>query len=215
MNGVRPGSPGFTLIEVLVAIVLLSVISLISWKGLDSVARSSQRLERSGEQSTAILRTLRQFELDVAARATTELPPLDSGEPAEVDEDGRPIPRRLLPDAMVSTRQGLAPLRIEIVRRAADGDGRWQRVAWWRQRDTLYRAAARASDRFPLPAPASAEAVAVLEGVSDFEIRAWEPDHGWQRLPSSTPARQATGLEVTLGQRDERGNAVYRRVLLL
>jgi len=38
---------GFTLIEVMVAILLMAVVSLIAWKGLDSVTRADSHLQAS------------------------------------------------------------------------------------------------------------------------------------------------------------------------
>ncbi len=45
---------GFTLIEVMVAILLMAVVSLIAWKGLDSVTRAD-----------SLLRALNQMQRDV------------------------------------------------------------------------------------------------------------------------------------------------------
>ena len=40
---------GFTLIEVMVAILLMAVVSLIAWRGLDSVTRADSHLQASSE----------------------------------------------------------------------------------------------------------------------------------------------------------------------
>ena len=64
---------GFTLIEVMVAILLMAVVSLIAWRGLDSVTRADSHLQASGEQSDSLLRTLNQLQRDVDMRAGIEL----------------------------------------------------------------------------------------------------------------------------------------------
>jgi general secretion pathway protein J len=210
-----PQATGFTLVEVMVAIVLMALIGLIGWRGMDSVARTSSRLEADAEQAQAVRRTLDQLAHDVAMRATVELPP-PAVAASEIDEDGRAHPLRLLPQAMISSRPPPGSLHLEIVRRADSGaGGGLQRVAWWRQGTRLYRAAGLPSPRFPLPAPQSADAIAVLDAVEVFELRAWEPGKGWQRLPAAGRATPAQGLELVLRQQTGAGQAAYRRVLLL
>ena len=51
----RPSQQGFTLIEVMVAIMLMALVSVIAWRGLDSVTRADQHLQTSTEQ-TEVLR---------------------------------------------------------------------------------------------------------------------------------------------------------------
>ncbi|MBF2984526.1 prepilin-type N-terminal cleavage/methylation domain-containing protein, partial [Pseudomonas aeruginosa] len=41
----RRRQAGFTLIEVMVAIMLMAIVSLMAWRGLDSIARASAHLE--------------------------------------------------------------------------------------------------------------------------------------------------------------------------
>ncbi len=43
----RRRQAGFTLIEVMVAIMLMAIVSLMAWRGLDSIARASAHLEDS------------------------------------------------------------------------------------------------------------------------------------------------------------------------
>lgn len=206
---------GFTLIEILVAIVLMAFVSLIAWRALDSVTRTSAHLDRNTEATLSTLRAFEQFERDIALRATIELPlsPEDGNRP-QLDEDGLPIRKRLLPEAL-TTERGRVPFRIEIVRAQPDANGMLQRVYWWIERGTLYRSAAPASDHFPLPAPDARSAVAMLQDVQDFEVRAWRPGGGWTRLPYNSESRQSSGLEVIIAQRTDRGDERYRRVIAL
>lgn len=57
----RRRQAGFTLIEVMVAIMLMAIVSLMAWRGLDSIARASAHLEDSTEQGAALLRALNQL----------------------------------------------------------------------------------------------------------------------------------------------------------
>ncbi|MBW6134381.1 type II secretion system protein GspJ, partial [Pseudomonas aeruginosa] len=80
------------------------------------------------------------------------------------------------------------------------------------KRQVLYRAASPSGDRLPLPP--LAERVAVLDGVSRFEIRAWVPGKGWTRLPARSKVR-ASGLEISLARVTRNGVERYRRVVAL
>src|SRR3546814_14883872 len=62
MRRARSAQQGFTLIEVLVALALMALLSLISWRALDSVERSSERLQASSDDTLALVRVLGQIE---------------------------------------------------------------------------------------------------------------------------------------------------------
>ncbi|ETK17594.1 putative type II secretion pathway protein J/W [Pseudomonas sp. FH4] len=192
---------GFTLIEVMVAIMLMAVVSLIAWRGLDSVTRADAHLQASTEQTQALLRALNQLQLDVSLRAGVELaPPPTADQPPAADA---------LPAVTVRSSDSKG-FRLELIRSAPPpGDG-LQRVRWWLKGDTLYRAAAPARDRYPLPAPK--EAVAVLSQVSDLQVRVWDNDKGWRQLSGNRRSHPA-GLEITLVRQTPQGVERYRQVL--
>jgi general secretion pathway protein J len=188
---------GFTLIEVMIAILLMAVVSLIAWRGLDSVSRADRHVRQASEDNQAVLRVFQQLERDLALRATVELvePPLPGREPP-----GKPI----LPAVRARAE------RLELVRSGAVPGSGWQRVRWFVRGGTLYRAAAPLRDRYPLPAPKAA--VAVLENVTDFSLRAWQATAGWQ-APGGEARDDPAGLEVRLGWRGPQGEERYRQVL--
>ncbi|MEN1725454.1 PulJ/GspJ family protein [Pseudomonas aeruginosa] len=198
--------PGFTLIEVMVAIMLMAIVSLMAWRGLDSIARASAHLEDSTEQGAALLRALNQLERDIALhsaiREETGLPSGD--EPIRASDS--------LPPGLALKRLSEIPLRLDIVRASTEPGAPLQRVRWWRQGKVLYRAASPSGDRLPLPP--LAERVAVLDDVSRFEIRAWVPGKGWTRLPARSKVR-ASGLEISLSRVTRNGVERYRRVVAL
>jgi len=216
--------PGFTLIEVMIAIVILAVLSLIAWRGLDSMGRANTQLQLRTEETARLMRALQQIERDLVWRTTTELPSMAADAASQEKESAAPELQRptrvadpvsLLPVGMDVRRLNQTPFFIELVRAAPAAPGRWQRVQWWFQSGTLYRAAGEAVDGYPIPAPQAADRVAVLEGIASFEVRAWEPEQGWRQLPATGRARRAaSGLELTLGVRRSAGPAMqYRRVL--
>lgn len=245
MNGEHAQSDvrGFTLIEVMIAIVIMAVLSLMAWRGLDSMSRTNARLEERSAQSAQLMRALQQIERDVAWRSTVELPSValdqaspDPAAPAATGVPGTataaagmaagrgaaPPPQMptlvaLLPPGMTATRPTSIPLRFELVRAAPAAPGQWQRVQWWMQDGTLFRAAGSPSASYPLPVPRPEARVAVLADITAFDVRAWEPEKGWQPLPATNPVRaSASGLEITLAMRRGAGPVLrYRQAIAL
>ena len=188
---------GFTLIEVMVAIMLMALVSVIAWRGLDSVTRADQHLQASTEQTEGLLRALNQMQRDISLRASVEL-----AEPGTAKDAGL---------AAVTVRSSDSKgFRLEVIRSApAMGDG-LQRVRWWLKGDSLYRAAAPARDRFPLPA--AKDGVVVLAGVSDVQVRVWDKDKGWRQL-SGNKREEPLGLEISLVRQTPQGGERYRQVV--
>ena len=188
---------GFTLIEVMVAIMLMALVSVIAWRGLDSVTRADQHLQASTEQTEGLLRALNQMQRDISLRASVEL-----AEPGTAKDAGL---------AAVTVRSSDSKgFRLEVIRSApATGDG-LQRVRWWLKGDSLYRAAAPARDRFPLPA--AKNGVVVLAGVSDLQVRVWDKDKGWRQL-SGNKREEPLGLEISLVRQTPQGVERYRQVV--
>ncbi|MFJ2490088.1 prepilin-type N-terminal cleavage/methylation domain-containing protein [Pseudomonas iridis] len=193
---------GFTLIEVMVAILLMAVVSLIAWRGLDSVTRADSHLQASSEQSDSLLRALNQLQRDVEMRAGIELT-----EPKKVGVDDEPPTASPALTVRSSDRTGF---RLDIIRTAADQPGALQRVRWWVKGGTLYRAVAEARSRYPLPAPGNG--VAVLNDVSDAQVRVWEVDKGWRQL-SGNRREDPAGLEIRLTRQTPQGVEKYRQVI--
>jgi general secretion pathway protein J len=193
---------GFTLIEVMVAIMLMAIVSLIAWRGLDSVTRADTHLQASTEHTEALLRTLHQLERDIALRASIEL-----REPLLNDNDDE---RSGQPAAISVRSVDDQSFRLDVIRSAATSQNGLQRVRWWLKDQTLYRAAATPRDRYPLPAPK--QAVAVLDSISDLQVRVWEPEMGWRQL-SGNRKENPQGLEIRLTRQTPQGEEHYRQVL--
>lgn len=193
---------GFTLIEVMVAIMLMAVVSLIAWRGLDSVTRADAHLQASTEQSEVLLRALNQLERDVALRASIEL-----AEPVRPGNEDEPV--NAPPALTVRSTEGKG-FRLDVIRASADGNGGVQRVRWWLKGDVLYRAIAPARSQYPLPAPT--EGVAVLNEISDATLRVWEADKGWRKL-SGNRKENPLGIEISLTRKTPQGMEKYRQVM--
>lgn len=193
---------GFTLIEVMVAIMLMAVVSVIAWRGLDSVTRADQHLQASSEQTEVLLRALNQLQRDISLRASVELNAPEPSKNSAEKLDGL---------AAITVRSSDSKgFRLDIIRSApVAGDG-LQRVRWWLKGDSLYRAAAPARDRYPLPA--AKDGVVVLSGVRDLQVRVWEADKGWRQL-SGNRREDPLGLEISLVRETPQGVERYRQVV--
>ncbi|WP_194791597.1 PulJ/GspJ family protein [Pseudomonas sp. UFMG81] len=197
----RRQSGGFTLIEVMVAILLMAIVSLVAWRGLDSVSRADQHLSASTTQTRALMRVLGQLERDLALRATIELaePVLPGSEP--------PVDKPL--SALSLKGDARSGAQLEVIRTGADGIG-LQRVRWWYEGGTVYRASGAVRSHFPLPAPKGR--VAVLQQVSEFEMRYWVRGKGWRRLEGQRQ-EDPLGVELVLVHEGALGAERYRQVL--
>ncbi|SRR5690554_4196695 len=212
---------GFTLIEVLVALTLMALVSLISWQGLDAVQRTGERLDERGEETLALVRALGQIERDLLLHAGEDvLEPSLSPFPGADDNDIKDARGRLPAGIRWEPDHGLF-----LVRSA--GDGLWQRLRWYLEDGRLMRAAGIPSYVLPLPEPSAP--VAVLEQVQGLGVRIWMPGEGWvepqneddagtaPQTPARPGAAQGTavqGLEIAL-YRQGAAKDPYRKVVVL
>ncbi|KPB19830.1 PulJ/GspJ family protein [Pseudomonas savastanoi] len=193
---------GFTLLEVMVAILLMTIVSLIAWRGLESMTRTDIQLRESTGHTESVLRALNQLERDVAMRAGVELQNPLPGE--ETD----PQAKTLIPISICSAERN--GMRLDVIRSAATAGEGLQRIRWWLKDNTLYRAAADSSNRYPLPAPD--EGIAVLDQVVEAKIRVWRTVGGWQPLDSHREDNPE-GLEIVFTLHTRNGDERYRKVL--
>ncbi|WP_179283970.1 prepilin-type N-terminal cleavage/methylation domain-containing protein [Bordetella genomosp. 10] len=193
------GQAGFTLIEVLVAITLMALVSLLAWRGISRVADTRAWLERDAADNAVVVRTLGQLERDLS-----------------LSEDGRngddaALPGQPLAGVAVAQEPG-KPLQLEIVRAAPADDGAWQAVIWRIRDGGLWRYVGAAGARYPLP-PARAGAE-VMANVATLAVRFWIPGQGW--VPPGTPgAGKASGIEVAVERNRDGQRERYTRVVVL
>ena len=55
---------GFTLIEVMVALVVVSIVGLLAWRGMDAMIRGQESIEGRAKQDAVYFQLVRQFERD-------------------------------------------------------------------------------------------------------------------------------------------------------
>lgn len=200
MPRARRRQAGFTLIEVLVALALMALVSLMAWRGLASVSNARDRIQEQAEDTDAIVRTLGQLGRDVELSYTG--PSFDSpGKDALSLTTGLRLLRR--------TSGGQT---LELLRPDGDGNGLWQRVQWQVRADGLWRASGPPAARSPLPA--AADGVLLLPGVRVLGVRAWVPGTGWVDATASFGAAP-TGIEITLERGAANAPQRYTRILEL
>lgn len=188
---------GFTLIEVLVAISLMALVSVIAWRGLQHVADARSRIQSQSADTDQVIRALGQLARDLELAYTG--PAFD---PPASDAVALTTGIRL------SARQLGRPV-LDIVRPDPDGAGLWQRVQWRVDAQGLWRAAGSPAARMPLPLPD--RGALLLPGVTAMSLRAWLPNAGWTpaiRPPGAAP--QGLELAVERGPRQR-----YTRVVEL
>jgi general secretion pathway protein J len=196
-------APGFSLLELLVAIALLGVLAVLLWRGLGGVIAQRERIDRDAAHVERVVRLLAQLERDLAQRAPDMVVPAAA-------ESSVGLPRAL---QVALEREGNA--QLVILRTAPDAGGplRLERVRYFVAQGALLREASPPSSAWPLAPPAPP--LRLLDAVERLSVRllTLEPRSGagaGAAMASSDP--RVTGIEVSF----ERANGErYVRVIAL
>ncbi len=185
---------GFTLLELLIAVALLSVLAVLSWRGMDSVLRSRDRIVQSSDELRALSVAFAQLEQDVRGSWAVGL--LGLKEPAiAFGVSGDELQPEL---ALVRETSASRPLQL-------------QRVRYRLHEQRLERGFAPWTPSTADPArPVSEQPLVwqpLLAGIDQIQFRAWIASRGW--TPAATLARDATrarvdGVELTIVRNGER-----------
>jgi general secretion pathway protein J len=188
---------GFTLLELLVAITVLAFVSLIAWRGLDSLAHTRERLEPEADEVRALLVAFGQLERDLAQVVKPSFVPI-SGAPLFV-RDGESA--------------GFEMLRLAPA--VPGAPSAVQRVIYELRSGQLMRSASLPTDTLGTTTAGSMSSTSLLTDVQSLRVRVWQPGRGWtppDAATSTAPRGLPPGLEVTVERADGRQ---YRRVLLV
>src|ERR1700712_4973010 len=74
----RRHARGFTLIELMVAIAILAVIAVLSWRGLEQIMRARQTISRAMEDERVFVQCFDQLRIDAREAVTDD----EVGQPA-------------------------------------------------------------------------------------------------------------------------------------
>ena len=94
---------GFTLIELLVAISVLGFIAVLGWRGLDSITRSRESLNRELEQARGLQIALAQWQTDCANAVDADA--LDGHAPLVIEGTRMTLARRVQAEAQPGALQ--------------------------------------------------------------------------------------------------------------
>lgn len=189
---------GFTLIEVLVAMAILAIVTLLSWRGLDQVIRAREAVTHALEQERSNVELVEQLRRDTQNIASED----ETGQPAVQLAAGelRLVRRLTLPG--VAPRLQVVDYRLEgsrIVRYASAPLARFSDLATALQR---------------VGSDGTFSAVTVGGPTQELAARAWIPGVGWtdsmadvlaaftrtraQQTNQIPAPRSLTGLEVRI-----------------
>ncbi len=146
---------GFTLVEVLIAMAITTLISVVAYTGLSSALSGAESLRSASGRAHDINQTLAMLSRDL--RQVVNRP--------VVDEFGQVVPA-LMGGEMA--REPLALTRAGWHNSTAAPRSTLQRVRWWLEDERLWRGYFPVLDRTAGTEPVE---TAILEGVKRFELR--------------------------------------------
>lgn len=168
---------GFTLVELLVALMLMAVMSGMAWQGLDALLRSREATQASIERSALLQTVLAQWEQDL---------------------------EQIQPSGLVGAPLDFDGLHLRFTRRQPEGlqvvvwtlaDGRWSR---WASSPVRRLAELRGAwERSEQALTLASESLTLLEGVADWQLYYFW-DNAWANA-------QSTGGEATPAKTDGQG----------
>ena len=209
MNSMRHSPRGFTLLELLVAITVLSIVSMIAWRGLDSLVATRERLEPEVDDVRSLLTAFGQMERDLTQVANPAFlglitSPLNIG----VADGGQVIE--------------LARVASPVADRATEVQTVFYRVV----DGTLVRQATPPLPAFDRANAENFETARLMGQVQSIAVRVWQVPTGWVSpfnpdasgtQPTGTQPAVRTqavtpGIEVTVLRTDGKQ---FRRVFLV
>ncbi len=196
----RPHPRGFTLVEMLVALAILAILGVLSWRGVEGLVHARGRIDAETRDTERVVRTLEQMRVDLERRVPDVL--FGGG---DVRGDRLPMAVELAIDAR--GRSGLAVLRSR-----ADVPGA-ERVTYAVDGNVLARLATPAATGSATGGESTR--VVLVDGVNRFGVRVLLAA-GWTDLRAYLDAGLAGGRVAALEMSIERvGGERYVQVVEL
>ena len=195
---------GFTLLELLVAITVLSIVSMIAWRGLDSLVATRERLEPEVDDVRSLLTAFGQMERDLTQVTNPTFlglttSPLNLG----VADGGQVIE--------------LARVASPVADRATEVQTVFYRVV----DGSLVRQATPPLPAFDRANAENFETARLMGNIQSMSVRIWQVPTGWVSpfnadasgtQPTAPTLAAPPGIEVTLSRTDGKQ---FRRVFLV
>jgi len=166
MGKTRHGSRGFTLVEVLVALLIMALMAMMSWRGLDAIIRTRDISQAHLERTMRLQTVMAQWEQDLLA----------------VQDSGTVPPLQFTGGSLQLTR--LRPEGMQVVV--------WSRMgnAWTRWESPVTTSSEALQDSYMRSLQLQANApgmVRALEGVSGWQVYFYR-GNSWSNAQSSSGA---------------------------
>ncbi|HTT11879.1 MAG TPA: type II secretion system protein GspJ [Burkholderiaceae bacterium] len=202
----RAALAGFTLLELLVAISILATVSIIAWRGLDTLVSTRARLEPEGDRVRALLTAFGQLDRDLAQTINPTFFAFSSPPLTVLTIGGQPA----LSITRLAPAEADAPTALQVIGyRVEDG--------------YLVRSASPPLRGRGAVAAEEITNVRLLDNVKSLHIRVWRDGPGWidplattttvtPVVPGSPAALVPPGVEVSIERND---GTVFRKVLLV
>lgn len=163
--GQHPREAGFTLIELLVAISVLGFIAVLGWRGLDSITRTRESLNRELEQARGLQIALAQWQTDCANAVEADM--LDGHQPLVIDGSRMTLARRVQAEGQ--------PGKLQLVTWRLTGD------VLSREESPPTRDLSQLDPWWQVAQNGSAQGIRLQRGVSSLGLRVWANDgRGWR-----------------------------------
>lgn len=191
---------GFTLIELLVAVALLAILAVLSWRGLDAVIQSRERLVRESDELRSLTLALSQLEDDLLA--TWPVKRIGSGvTPIRVvlDGNGATASQSLLLVREIS-RTGQATRLQRVVYQVRDGRLERGFSEWQRGTDRSGQVGGAVQSLIWQP---------ILPDVRSLRIRGWINNTWMGGEPLASYTRQRSGEHAGQSADDPYDNRSY------
>ena len=180
---------GFTLIEVMTALLVLSLLALMSYRGLGAVLDSREHVKLETDKWRHVAAFFARFERDVELAAPRPVRMADGIAPAWLGTPGATAETRLQFSRFASTAG------VDLARRVGYRLNDKQEIELW-----LWPGLDQAPDALPARYP-------VLAGVKSFELQYLGPSLVWvDAWPTSSgdqPIPRAVRLRIVLASNDE------------
>ena len=175
----RPPTPrrraGFTLVEVMVALVIMAILAALAFRGIDALLRAKERAQQATDRTLKLNTGMAQYEYDISQIVDSKVLP----QPVMFDGATLRIARRT-PDGMQLVAWSLQ-------------DRRWQR--WASASTTHMNELTDAWMRSQQWGAIAGGAIAVLDNVDSFQIYVCNPANSgcsWNNVQSTQGTQQGT-----------------------